>query len=495
MLYNFVRDDAQLLVLLWRHGGALAVVGLALVLLGAICLYNLIWWRKARFRVGPESVESVSGILMRRQRSLRLDKLEAVDIVHPLVPRLFGLVDLKLESAGGAGSNLTLAYLTEQQAEIVQAELLARAGRAPIHPSPAGPVHPHPPLSGAEGLRDALLGSPPPPDQRLLFRVPFGLTMGAYLRSLTPWCSIAIVLTPPIVAWALSDWSVLATAVPIIFACFQAFRRHILTEANFSAILQPGGLRLRHGLTTQINQTIPIGRIQAIRLTQRWLWRRPDWWRIDIAVAGYEQGDRSSRSVLLPVGHSSTVAATLAVVLPQLAGGAAAGALDDALHGPHPDDGFTGSPRRARLFSPCSWRRQGFRWASDTLLIRFGWLVHRVVIALPRRTQAITVHQGPLAQRRRLVDVGFHSAPDLPHHAVRQIDPADAAALLARAAPLAAWRRDPRSIPSGLSPLKLGRRSDVRRGAGEAEEGGDAGPSSTDDNVASAAPGAASPQL
>ncbi|MDR1077558.1 MAG: PH domain-containing protein, partial [Propionibacteriaceae bacterium] len=411
-------------------------------------------WRKARFRVGPQAVESVSGVLLRRQRSLRLDKLEAVDIVHPLLPRLFGLVDLKLESAGGAGSNLTLAYLTEQQAEAVQAELLARTGRTAHPPVPAGAVdhgHPSPPLSGTESLRWALTGSPLAPDQRLLFRVPFGLTMGAYLRSLTPWFSIVIILSPPIVAWALSDWSILLTAVPFIFACFQAFRRHILTEANFSAILQPDGLRLRHGLTTQINQTIPIRRIQAIRLTQRWLWRRVDWWRIDIAVAGYEQGDRSSRSVLLPVGHSSTVAATLAVILPQLAEADSARSLDDALHGPRPGDGFTGSPQRARLFSPRAWRRQGFRWSPDALLIRFGWLARRVVITLPHRVQAITVHQGPLARRRRLVDVGFHSAPDLPHYAVRQIDPADAAALLARAAPLAAWRRDPRSSPSFTS--------------------------------------------
>jgi putative membrane protein len=503
VLYNVMRDDAQVLLSLWRQGGILAVVGLVLVLVAAVGLYTLIRWRMARFRIGSDAVELVSGILMRRQRSLKLDRLEAVDLVHPLLARIFGLVDLKLESAGGQDSNLTLAYLTASQAEAVQAELLLRSGRpAPFKPSaahsPTGPTtHPqtgfeaHPSIGPTANLQTGPTAHPlagpgplsqtgpasyplagpgphplagPRPDRStaatgwtgpepgaVVFRVPFGLTVRAYLRSPTPWFSLVAVSAPLFLALATARWSVLATSLPIIFGCVQAFRRHIFTEANFSAFLQADELRLRHGLTTQVNQTIPLGRIQAIRLTQRWLWRRPDWWRIEIAVAGYAQDDQAARSVLLPVGSSATVAATLAVILPPGVSPSLWAALDAAQHGPWPDDGFSGSPRRARLFDPGAWRRRGFRKTPGAVLIRSGWLIRQVVVAPPERTQAITLRSGPLARRRRLVDVHFHYAPALLGSSVRHLDPADAADLLTWAVPRAAGG-PVASVPESGSP-------------------------------------------
>src|SRR5690606_8424493 len=116
----------------------LLVVGA--IVLGAIIglVYGAIAWRRTRYGIGEESVFLHSGVLWRQQRHVRLDRLQAVDVTQPLLARLFGFSSLKIESAGGAGSNLTLSYLTDDEAQRVRNEILARAAGVKQSQQPAG---------------------------------------------------------------------------------------------------------------------------------------------------------------------------------------------------------------------------------------------------------------------------------------------------------------------------------------------------------------------
>ena len=64
-------------------------------------------------------------------------------------------------------------------------------------------------------------------------------------------------------------------------------------------------LRLRHGLLEHRTQTVPPGRVQAVRLVQPLLWRGAGWWRVRVNVAGYGgRGDdqRDGETSCCPVG-------------------------------------------------------------------------------------------------------------------------------------------------------------------------------------------------
>ena len=69
---------------------------------------------------------------------MRLDRLQAVDVVRPLVARALGLAELRLEVAGGSSSEAPLAYLSEAAAQRLRAELLARAAGL-HHETPEAP--------------------------------------------------------------------------------------------------------------------------------------------------------------------------------------------------------------------------------------------------------------------------------------------------------------------------------------------------------------------
>ena len=77
-------------------------------------------------------------MLFRRSRRVRLDRLQAVDVVRPLVARALGLAELRLEVAGGSSSEAPLAYLSEAAAQQLRAELLARAAGL-HHDTPEAP--------------------------------------------------------------------------------------------------------------------------------------------------------------------------------------------------------------------------------------------------------------------------------------------------------------------------------------------------------------------
>ena len=125
------------------------------------------------------------------------------------------------------------------------------------------------------------------------------------------------------------------------------------------------------------NQTIPIPRIQAVRIRQPLLWRPFGWVRIEIDVAGYGQGGQqeSGRSALVPVAPAAEAFDVLHAVLATVP---AAG--PDALE-------LQRAPRRARWRAPFQHRRLAYAVTDAALVTRSGWLTARHDVALYARAR------------------------------------------------------------------------------------------------------------
>ena len=201
-------------------------------------------------------------------------------------------------------------------------------------------------------------------------------------------------------------------------------------EFAFRAAISPDGVRLRHGLTESRAQTVPPGRVQAIRLVQPLLWRIPGWWRVRINVAGYGATEVNKESVLLPVGTLDEARLAVWLVLPDLGEPDPRAVLVAGLQGSGEDGGFTASPRRARWLDPIAWRRNGVRVTPAGLLLRSGRLVRQLDLVPHERTQSIGLVQGPLERKLGLSSFVVHSTPGPVTPRVRHLDTAVAADLL-----------------------------------------------------------------
>ena len=374
-------------------------------------------WYFTRYQVAEGYVRINTGFLFKQQRQARLDRVQAIDIVQPLLARMFGLAELKFEVADAGESAVRLAYLRMDEARQLRATILA-ARAAGVVPDPGQPG-----AAAAEAPEHAVLTVPP------------GRLIGSLLLSEQSVVVIAGALASVLLSAVTENRSFYLILIPAVLGMVAAYWNAINRGYNFTAAISPDGIRLRYGLLDTQAQTLPPGRIQALRVSQPPLWRILGWYRIQVNVAGYgaagNNGEASSRTTLLPVGTFPDVLTMLSLVLPDpgtpepvrifTAGvnglapavalqGQGKGEAEAVAEGSGADDGgFVTTPRRARLLAPLGWRRNGFTATGTALLIRSGrWWRHLVVVP-HQRTQSMALEQGPLARRFRVADLVLHT--------------------------------------------------------------------------------------
>ncbi|MCB7136870.1 PH domain-containing protein [Cellulosimicrobium marinum] len=424
----------------------LGVLAIGLVGLG----YSALAWRMTSYAVDDESVHLRTGVLFRQQRRARLDRLQAVDVSQPLLARFFGLAELRLEVAGGGDSGVKLGFLKDADANRLRVELLARAAGLRVdHPAataPHGVGAPHPgttppgapdgtPPGASPVAGDHAAQVPAPtleaPEQPVTAVQP-GRLVASLLRSGATLGLVLGILGIVGVVVGTREIGILFSALPAVLGFGGYLFQRFTGEFGFRSAISPDGIRLRHGLLETRSQTIPPGRVQAVRLLQGPFWRGPDWWRVDVNVAGYgpSADGTQTKSVLLPVGTRDEALAALWLVLPDLGTPDPRALLDEGLSGRDAGDYFVVSPRRARLLDPLSWRRNGFSVTDRALVLRSGRVFRSLVVVPHERTQSLALQQGPLQRRFDVATFAVHSTPGPVVPMARHLDAGDAARLL-----------------------------------------------------------------
>ena len=391
---------------------------------GAVLLLTVLGfvlsWYFTRYQVAEGYVRVNTGFLFKQQRQARLDRVQAIDVVQPLLARIFGLAELKFEVADAGQSAVHLAYLRVDEARQLRATILARAsGAAGAIPGPA---------SSAPGT-DRQAGIAEEAPERAVLTVPPPRLAGSLVLSEQ---SVVIVLgavASVLLSAVTENRSFYFYLIPAGLGLAAAYWNSFNKGYNFTAAISADGIRLRYGLLDTQVQTLPPGRIQAVRVSQPPLWRVFGWYRMQVNVAGYgtggSNGEPSSRTTLLPVGTLAEVFTMLSLVLPDpgtpdpvrvftaglngLAASGVPGRSGAPNGGDANDGGFVTTPRRARLLAPLGWRRNGFTATDTALLIRSGRWWRHLVLVPHQRTQSIALQQGPLARRFRVADLVLHT--------------------------------------------------------------------------------------
>ncbi|MFE9690736.1 PH domain-containing protein [Micromonospora sp. NPDC005806] len=350
--------------------------------LGATVLSVVSWWNTGYHLVGRE-LRVHEGLIWRRTRAIPLERLQAVEVVRPLLAQLTGLAELRLEVVGGGKTEAPLAYLGVAEATALRQRLLAVAGRAPeTVPPPAGAAPPPAPAGRwlhTVRKEDLLVSQLLTPQAFLL---PFGLAfVVAQFLSEGSWSFIAVASTLTAMAGVLLQ--------PV---------RRVLDDWGFRLDRDDDTLRVRNGLLETRVQTVPLHRVQTIRATWPLLWRMKGWLRLRLEVAGYsaaEPDDRNRPDRLLPVGDAGTGGLVVAEVLP--------GVRLDALPSTPP-------PGRARWLRPLSRSAVGAGLDAEVFVARSGLLTRQLTLVPYARIQSVRVTQGPAQRRLRLATVHADTA-------------------------------------------------------------------------------------
>src|SRR5918999_4030050 len=285
-----------------------------IVVAALAALWGFLSWRATTYAVTGNSFRLRQGVLQKNERTIPLEHVQSVDTVQGIVQRAFGVYEVRVETAGGGASepDASLPALSRGATE----EL--RRGIEGARREPAGAEEaPGPEVLRRLSTRDLLVAGATSGQIGIALsllavgsQVFDNLLSEGFVRrvveTLAPnWLMVALVVVPAaaLVAWLL------------------AIAGTVLAHAGFTLSREGNFLYVKRGLLERREATIPLSRIQAVRISEGLLRQPFGLASLRVESAGY--------------GEDSGVSTTLFPLLPR-------DEVEDLLRGAAPD--FAGAP-------------------------------------------------------------------------------------------------------------------------------------------------------
>lgn len=427
--------------------GTLVLIGFfAVLLVVGAAVWGVLSWRATTYSVAGDTFTLRRGVVQKSERSLRLERIQSVDTVQGVIQRLFGVVELRIETAGGGSEpDVRLPALSRETAEALR-ERLTR-----VHRETGGGEEPEREVLRTLGVRELLVAGATSGQVGVAASLLAGATQ--FVQQVLPETLAARLFEAILPRDA--GTAVLYVAALLVFAWLLAIGGTFLAYYGFTLSRSGDHLHIRRGLLNRYEATIPLARIQAIRVVEGVL-RQPfglAYLRVDSAGYGAEEGTSTTLYPLLPVKE---VPGLLEAAAPEFA-------APVREVGPVPRRALRRYLIRAvvpvlLLAAPLSYffypwgmlalllalpaavlgwlrfRAAGWNYASERLTVRFRNLARTTVVVPRRRLQSRTVSQTPFQRRLHLasLEVQVASGSTGAGFSVLDMDADDALKLLAR---------------------------------------------------------------
>lgn len=321
------------------------LIGFAVLVL--ILVAGSIDWWFTRYSLDDLAIHRRSGFLFKKNRTIRLESVQSVDISRPLVARLLGLSELRFEVADGSSEALHIKYLSARKAEVLRRTAMASinllrseaAGRpvdvlpdsmqisaermpdanqlhqpfeasyeasygAPLQdgaqqpaPEQSAPQHPgtQQPVASRRGARMPMPVAADP-SQPPIFRISNVRLIASIMLEHLVWLvpAVALMVGAAVIAAIMDGESPFLIFMALLPGTFVPLLGYLGTlwarfdgAANFKITPSgQGGVTLRYGFTGTHTQNVMVERIQALAVEQSILWRAFGWYRIKMTIAG-----------------------------------------------------------------------------------------------------------------------------------------------------------------------------------------------------------------
>ncbi len=340
-------------------------VWIGLAVIGVV--FGAVQWLVTRWAFDGATLRIETGLIRRDSQQLPVARIQAVDLVSPFLARLLGLAELRIRVAGAKSAH-HLSYLSAPVAADLRARLLA--------------TH--------HGLDQSV----PEPDEQPVVVVPPARLLGSVLLSASTAGAVlfvALLVALSTVSRAAAA-AVAGSLLVYLIGIGQGIWRRFNEQYRFTVALAPDGIRVRRGLLSTVSETIPIGRVQAVRQIEPLWWRLFGWCRLEVDLAGVPGHGRTGgggrvTKALLPVGPRPMADYLRQVVI---------GPVEPPRSRP---------PERARWKSPLSYH---FLAAghNDAMAVAVTGRVQKVTSWVPlAKAQSIRRVQGPVQRALRLASV------------------------------------------------------------------------------------------
>lgn len=389
----------------WALAGVAVAIGIVVLAIIVIALLAWVSWRYIFYELTDQEVLYGSGWIIRSRRNARLDRVQAVDINQPLLPRLFGLAEIVIETAGGKDSHFKVQYLTHDECVRFRAEVLAEVEKLDT------------------GLAS---GQAAPTNAQAADFQPAGTIIDA--RTIYGPLPVALLAASVCIGPGLF-LGVFAVIAGVIAAFFTDFVAEMLTGITIGTVIAVGGviasifmtlsgsweftlrtssksrrLSVTAGLLETRAQSIPIDRVHGIKVIQPLWWRPWKWSRAELSVAGYGIGDKDTHNTLVPIAPNAELDDIVADLMDEIAGPERSADQAASL-------GAWETPASAWWLSPIDWKYQRVRATRQGLLVTNGKFWHTKYLVPWQRIQGHTLSISPFGKAAGVANVRIDMVP------------------------------------------------------------------------------------
>jgi putative membrane protein len=412
------------------------LLGVAISLVGGI-----LRWASERWRLDEGGIHHTAGIFTTQQRTIPLERIQGIETVRGPIQRLFGLVEVHVQAAGGGRTaEIVLRAVTPEEADALRERIGTPAALAP-----AEVARPQRRLGLGGLLLTALTAG------RVGVLLPIVAAASQVVDDVAG-SDAARALVPHTAGRAL-----LLAAVVILAAWLLSFLGAIVSYAGFTVTRDGDRLRTRRGLLQRTEASIPVARVAGVRIVESVLRQPFGLAEVRLESAGYAREERPART-LFPLVARRDVPALLEELLPEhrlpdvalrrppararrryvLIPLVAAAALDAVAFAVDP---LAGLPALALLpaavvLGLARHRAAGIALHEGIVVVRRRVLGRTTLVAEARRLQSLTRSDTPFTRRAGLASVGVAVSSGAAI-GVRHLERGPADALLGRLAALA----------------------------------------------------------
>jgi putative membrane protein len=292
LIFSFIA-----LFFIWNKGdgGRLVLFGVIALATIAIVLTSILSWLRYTYRLEQNELRIEYGVFVRKKRYIPLERIQSLDISEGIRQRLCGMVKVKIETAGGSGTDeaeAVLSAISKDEARIIQEYV--RAAK-----SPSQTIE-----SLAEIANEPIYRITPP--QLIVLSLTSG-GVGVVISAVLAFFSQLDDLIPyerlfrGVEQWAVSN---LIMVILFVFGGFFvawiiALIGTMLKYANFNVIKTERDLIISQGLLEKRQITIPLTRIQAIRINENIVRQWLGYASVMVESAGGSASNQEGSKVML----------------------------------------------------------------------------------------------------------------------------------------------------------------------------------------------------
>ncbi|WP_407271774.1 PH domain-containing protein [Radiobacillus sp. PE A8.2] len=294
------------------------VLYIAVIAIGTI-LFSFLTWYRFTYKIDDDQIKIESGIIIRKERFISKNRIQSIDLTEGIVHRIFGLVKVEVQTAGSSTSaEAGLKAVKRAEGEAIREQLKNKSKIDEVENE----------LEEPSEINDEHVEQGPVRKLSFIYLFIAATTsggIGVFLSLFALFGSQITQFIPEEFVEGVYDWAIhLSIIIIVVLAILIAIVLWLMAIAGtflkysfFTIKRNNDELFIARGLLERKQLTIPLKRIQAVRIEENPL-RQPFGFAtiaVEIAGGSSEQGEGFS-TVLFPLIKKTEIEAFLSDFLP-----------------------------------------------------------------------------------------------------------------------------------------------------------------------------------